>query len=119
MKSILILLIVGVLILGGCSTKSVEDRMDSMGDKVEDGLNKIMDTSDTAGQTKDISRQEAIEIALRHAGTTENQVTGLRTEYEVDDGVGHYDVRFLLDGKEYDYEISASNGKVLSFDVDK
>ena len=116
MKRLFLLLIIGIFILGGCSTKNVEDSLDSMGDKVEEGLNKIMDTS--AGQVKDISRQEAIDIALSHAGVTEAQVTGLRTEYEVDDGVGHYDVRFLLEGKEYDYEISASNGKVLSFEAD-
>ena len=117
MKKLLLFVLVGVLFLGGCSTKSVEERMDSMGNKVEDGLNKIMDT--TAGQAKDISRQDAVDIALRHAGTTESQVTGLHTEYEIDDGVGHYDVRFLLNGREYDYEISASSGKVLSFEVDE
>ncbi len=110
----LILLLVGILILGGCSTRDVENRLDAVGQKVGDGISKIMSSSEVQG----ISRQEAVSIALQHAGVTENQVKGLRTEYEVDDGVGHYDVRFLLNGQEYNYEISATDGKIISFEVD-
>ena len=115
MKTLILMLVIGIFAFGGCSTRSVEESLDSMGDKVEEGLNKIMSSST---HNQDISRQEALSIALNHAGVTEDQISGLRTEYEVDDGVGHYDIRFLYNGQEYDYEISASNGKVLSFEVD-
>jgi len=118
MQKIMIAMIVGALLLAGCSAKQVEDRLDEAGDLVGDGLDKIMDTTSSTGEARKISEEEAIAAALKHAGTTQDKVTGLRTEYEVDDGVGHYDVRFLLDDKEYNYEVSAADGKILSFERD-
>lgn len=119
MRKIIIYLTLSAVLLTGCSARQVEDRLDAAGDMVEDGIDAIVDNTDTTATTSPkISQEEAISIALEHAGVTSDQVTGLRTEYEVDDGVGHYDIRFLLDGREYDYEVDASTGKILSFDRD-
>lgn len=119
MKKYVVILAIGVMLLAGCSPDNVEDRLDAAGDVVESGINQIVDnTSSTTAQTKKISEEEAVNIALKHAGTTQDKVTGLRTEYEVDDGVGHYDIRFLLNGKEYDYEIGATDGKIISYEQD-
>lgn len=38
-------------------------------------------------------------------------------EYELDDGV--YELEFTVDGREYEFEVNAINGKVLEADVDK
>lgn len=120
MKRFVILLVIGTLMLAGCSPKSVEDRLDAAEDAVESKVDQIIDdTSSTTADAKKISEEEAVSIALEHAGTTRDKVTGLRTEYEVDDGVGHYDVRFLLDGKEFDYEIGATDGKIISYERDE
>ena len=65
-----------------------------------------------------ISKEEAIAIALKDAGLTQDQVTGLRAEFDYDDGRPEYDVDFRQDRYEYDYEIHAETGKILSRDKD-
>ncbi len=70
------------------------------------------------GETK-ISADRAKEIALNNAGLTENEVTFVRTEKDRDDGRVVYEVEFYSkDNKEYDYEIDAETGDIISFDED-
>jgi len=66
-----------------------------------------------------ISEQEARDIALKHAGFTADQVSRLRVTFDYDDGVPEYEVDFDFDGFEYDYEIHAETGKILSWDKDR
>lgn len=61
---------------------------------------------------------EAQAIALEDAGFTADQVTRLRTEPELHDRVPHYDVEFHEGRWEYEYEIHAETGEILSFDKD-
>ena len=61
---------------------------------------------------------EAEAAALKHAGFAAEQVTGLRSEYDFDDGAAHYDVEFRVGQWEYEYEIHAVTGGVLSFEKD-
>ena len=72
----------------------------------------------TAGGER-ISEDKAQEIALKHAGLKADQVTGIRVSYAVDDGVPEYEVEFRYDGWEYEYEIHAETGEVLSFEHDR
>lgn len=64
-------------------------------------------------QSKYITVEEAIAIALKDANLKEGDVTGLHGELERDNGVTIYDVDFYKDGTEYDYEIHAETGKIL------
>ena len=70
-------------------------------------------------ETKKLTKAEAEAIALAHAGLTAEQVSRLRTEYDRDDGVPEYSVEFFADGWEYDYDIHAQSGKILSWDKDR
>ena len=63
-----------------------------------------------------LTAEEAKAIALAHAGFTAAEVQGLRAEYDVDDGVKMYEVEFRVDGWEYEFEIHAETGKILSWD---
>ena len=66
-----------------------------------------------------IGEEAAKTAALTHAGLVETDVTFLRSYLEWDDGRQVYDVEFYTaDYQEYDYEIDASTGDVLSFDYD-
>lgn len=49
---------------------------------------------------------------------TEEQITGIRVKKDHDDGRQVYDVEFYSDNKEYDYEIDASTGEILSSDFE-
>ena len=66
-----------------------------------------------------LTKDEASAIALKHAGLTAADVTRLRTQFDYDDGRPEYDVDFHHDGYEYDYEIHAETGKILSIDKDR
>ena len=66
-----------------------------------------------------ISEEQARQAALSHAGLTADQVTFVRSHLDRDDGRLTYDVEFYTtDYKEYDYEIDANTGAVLSYDYD-
>jgi len=67
-------------------------------------------------QNANITQAEAEAIALAHAGLSAADVTRIRSEYESDDRPPHYDVEFRQDVWEYEYEIHAETGDVLSFD---
>ena len=73
----------------------------------------------TGSTTASITAERAREIAPNHAGLTASQVTFARADLDRDDGRLVYDVEFYTsDYKEYDYEIDASTGAVLSYDYD-
>lgn len=65
-----------------------------------------------------LTKEEAEKIALEHAGFTADQVQRLRTELDYDRDRAEYEVDFRVDRWEYDYEIDAETGKILSFDKD-
>ena len=66
-----------------------------------------------------ISREEAMDIALKDAGFTRDQVTRLKAEFDYDDGRPEYEVEFRQGGYEYDYEIHAETGAILHKDIDR
>ncbi len=68
---------------------------------------------------KQLTREEAQDIALKHAGFTANQVRDLESELDRDDGKLHYDVDFEKDGYDYSYEIDAATGSILSSEKER
>ena len=71
-----------------------------------------------AGSSANITEDRAREIALADAGLTEADTQYLRTKADYDDGRSVYEVEFYADGTEYDYEIAAAGGAILSKDYD-
>lgn len=63
-----------------------------------------------------ITADEAKAIALKHAGVTENEVRFIKAELDNDDGRYEYDIEFVANGMEYDYTVSATDGKILDYD---
>lgn len=72
----------------------------------------------TAEAPRALTKEQAQQIALDHLGITADQVRRMRTEYEIDDGIAQYDVQFLQGDWEYEFEIHAETGKILSYDKD-
>ena len=66
----------------------------------------------------DIGADRAKEIALDHAGVSASKATFVRAHLDYEDGRRVYDVEFYSGSKEYDYEIDAYTGDVLSYDYD-
>ncbi|NLT48121.1 MAG: hypothetical protein GXX92_06855 [Clostridiales bacterium] len=65
-----------------------------------------------------VSESEAREIALGQVqGAADSDITKCKKDF--DDGREEYDVEIVYDGYEYDFEISAEDGKILDQSKDK
>lgn len=116
------LTLLAVLLLSGlfgCSLTRMEEQLDTVENRLEQSMqtSNFPATNQTTPQNA-ITPEEAEAIALEHAGFTADQVTYLRTEYEFDDGIPQYEVSFHQGRWEYDYEINAVTGTILSYDRD-
>ncbi len=75
-------------------------------------------TASAAPVTNYISSDKAQQIALENAGLTADSVTFIRTHLDYDDGRAEYEVEFYQGNVEYDYDIDAVSGTILSYDHD-
>ena len=69
-------------------------------------------------QSASITEEQAKEIAASHAGVAVADVTFHSVSLEEADGRRVYDVEFYSGSTEYDYEIDAATGDILSYDND-
>ena len=129
MKRILtfIIMLCVFCLLAGCSVRetvrtleaaeeAVEQKMDAAEDAVENAIRDAVQPTQTPAAR--LSPEEAQEIALAQAGFTADQVTQLRVEFEHDDRMPRYDVSFREGPWEYDFEIHAETGEILSWEKD-
>ena len=65
-----------------------------------------------------ITAQQAKEIAFQEANTTADAVQYLTATPDREDGKLYYDVSFIKDGTEYEYEIDVKTGEIVSVDID-
>ena len=87
--------------------------------KPDTPMKKDSAKADSGRHEPALTVDEAEKLALEHAGLTAEQVRHIRTAYEIDDGIRQYDVQFRMDRVEYEYEIHADSGDILSFDKDR
>ena len=100
----------------------VEAKLDAAEDRLEASLRNAVAPSvpaEVPAQTSSLlTEEQARKIALDYLNLTEDQVTGLRVKYEIDDGIPQYDVEFHQGDWEYEFEIHGETGKILSYDKD-
>ena len=76
-------------------------------------------TNASAGK---VDEAKAKEIALTHAGVKAADATVTKSKLDYDDGCQVYEIEFYVSGSsgytEYDYEIEAATGKIVSYDHD-
>lgn len=73
--------------------------------------------SNNTGNTG-ITEDQARAAALTHAGFTEADVTWLSSHLDRDDGRQIYEVEFFSGNIEYDYDIDAQTGDIISYSQD-
>ena len=120
----LVLLVLVIALAAGCSSlyqaeqaaDQIEERVEQKVDQAEAAVENQV-TPSVVQNAAALTQTEAEEIALLQAGFKADQVTGLHTEFDVDDGIPEYEVEFFQDGWEYDYTIHADTGEVLSYDI--
>lgn len=72
----------------------------------------------SAEQSGEITEQQALDIALTQAGLAEEDIQYQYVKLDWDDKRWVYDVEFISAGIEYDFEILAADGQILSMDYD-
>lgn len=72
--------------------------------------------SPAAPAAEGITEQDAIAIALAHAGFAEGDVTFTKVGQDLDDGRNEWEIEFIVDTTEYDYDIDAATGDIIAFD---
>jgi len=79
---------------------------------------EVSSLAGTANSAAYITDGEAKETALSHAGLSESEVTFVKAELDTDDGIKIYEIEFYSKNVEYDYDINAQTGDILSYDYD-
>lgn len=69
--------------------------------------------SATSVTVQNISLEDAIEIAVNHAGVARENARFTKTQLDNDDKVKKYEIDFIANGKEYEYDIALGDGKII------
>ena len=72
----------------------------------------------TMANNNDIGQEKAKSIALAHAGMKTSEVTFTKVKLDRDDGRLTYELEFYRGQVEYDYDIDALTGEILSYERD-
>lgn len=68
---------------------------------------------------RDIGEEQAKQIAYKDAGISEEDVERVHVLKDRDDGRYVYEIGFVENAYQHDYEIAAASGKILSKEVEK
>lgn len=116
----LLLAALGVFALTGCQASAMdtldnlEETIENRLDRAGDAIGRAIEPPATQPATENrISPEEAEAIAFAHAGVNAGDVRQVRVEYDYDDRRPEYDIDFICNGWEYDYEIHAVTGEIL------
>ena len=103
------------------------DYDDSIWENIADAIEDIDENANKAAginavalssTKKQIGVEGAKQIALAHAKVALKDVTFIKAEIDYEDGIKVYDIDFYSGNVEYDYEINAATGSILSVDWD-
>ncbi|MBE6813540.1 MAG: hypothetical protein E7523_11760 [Ruminococcaceae bacterium] len=115
----------------GSATNPAQESIDKVADILGDILKEqasgvtvpdsVVDSgvSSSLEQPVFITPEEAKRIALDHAGVAAADAVFDRTERDYDNGIYHYEVEFRVGLIEYEYDIHAETGEILSFEKDR
>ncbi len=73
--------------------------------------------ADTGTEQEGVTKEQALEAAMKHANLSEADITVVRNERETLNGGVYYDVEFYTAKQEYDYKIDFETGKIASYDT--
>ena len=77
-----------------------------------------VNTANAGAAAGGITQDQALEIALTHAGVAKSDASFILVKPDFDDGMQQYDVEFHVGMTEYNYDIDANSGRIADFDVD-
>ena len=89
------------------------------GEVYDDRDDRIDDQQDDRNEAANTDQAAALQTALKDAGVNEADASRIRVTMDRDDGMLVYEVRFDAAEAEYDYEIDAQSGRIISTDVER
>ena len=66
----------------------------------------------------EISREEALAIALENAGVPEGDACNVKNETNSDNGIPLYDIEFETNYGDYDFEVAMADGRIVGADYE-
>lgn len=130
----LLTLILAVLFISSLAACGEDDSTSSnassegLMSKIENGVSSFMDgvESDISSMTSmltqsgtSITKEDALDIALKDAGVTKDSIRDYESELDYELGIMVYDIEFKSGDTEYSYEIHAQNGEIIDKDTEK
>ena len=67
---------------------------------------------------REISREEALAIALDNADVPEGDAYNIKNETDSDSGIPIYDIEFETDYGDYDFEVAMADGRIVGADYE-
>jgi hypothetical protein len=100
--------------------ENISDAIEDIDEDVNENatVTKENESVYSAGTKKQISVDEAKQIALAHANLAQKDVTFVETKLDNEDNRIVYKIEFVISNIEYDYEIDAVSGEIISSDSD-
>ena len=89
------------------------------GEVYDDRDDRIDDQQDDRNKAANTDQATVLQTALKDAGVNEADASRIRVTSDRDDGMLVYEVRFDAAETEYDYEIDAQSGRIISTDVER
>lgn len=89
------------------------------GEVYDDRDDRFDDQYDDRNEAANTDQTAALQTALKDAGVNEADASRIRVTMDRDDGMLVYEVRFDAAEVEYDYEIDAESGRIISTDVER
>ena len=77
------------------------------------------ETQPSAMPEEPLGEEEALTLALKHAGIQADQAQRVRVEADREDGRAVYEVEFVAEGYEYEYEVDAYTGEIVKSEREK
>lgn len=68
--------------------------------------------------SNEISREDALAIALDNAGVAEDDAYNIKNERDGDSGIPIYDIEFETDYGDYDFEVAMADGRIVGADYE-
>ncbi|MBB5263592.1 putative membrane protein YkoI [Catenibacillus scindens] len=115
--------VIGILAAVGCGSPAPSSSEDTTAQSTvapnyETSKQTSVPASSGTTSGTGVTEEQAKATALADAGVNEADVTRIRVRKDRDDGRNIYEVEFYVEREEYDYDIDADSGQIVSKDFD-
>ena len=116
--------VVGLLLLSlaGCGRNGVPGQERPAASGSQSGA--VLNEAETGVQAPpdapsgEITREEALAIALNNAGVPEEDAYNIKNETDSDNGIPLYDIEFETDYGDYDFAVAMADGRIVGADYE-